>query len=85
MSTYGVQHVLDFLSGLDRTRETPTLSVYQDSVVHLTDTMTPRIDKALGTDAFPHLIKFLMKHELLIKFLKMKPPTFQGTESEDTF
>lgn len=45
--------------------------------------MAPRIDEASRTDAFPHPILGSMitgiEHDLLIKFLKIKPPTCQGT------
>lgn len=45
------------------------------------------MDEALRTNVFPYLVlDFVMigmEHNLLTKFFKMKPPIFQGTESED--
>lgn len=49
--------------------------------------MAPRMDQVVGIDAFPHQILGSMmtatENEIQIKFLKMKPPTFQGIKSED--
>lgn len=47
------------------------------------------IDEASGTNAFPCQVLSLMitgtEHDMLTKFLKMKPQTFQGTEYENPF
>lgn len=53
---------------------------FQDVVVHLTISMAPIIDEALGTNVFPYsILGFVitgMKYELLTKFIKIKPPIF---------
>lgn len=72
--------MLDFLSGIAGTRATPIILVYQALDIHPTITMAPTMDEALGIGVFPHLVLGSVmigtKHELLTKFLKIKPPTF---------
>lgn len=47
------------------------------------------MDEASGIDVFFHpLLGPMMtrtKHKIVTKFLKLKPPVFQGTESDDAF
>lgn len=51
--------------------------------------MAPILDKASGIDVFPRLIlgsgMNSTEHDLLIKSLKIKPPIFHGTDTEDVF
>lgn len=62
---------------------------YQALVFNPTTFIAPRVDEALGTSNFPHLALGSMintiEHELLIKFLELKHPTFQHIESENNF
>lgn len=52
MSTEFAQLVLAFLNGLAGTKATPMESVYLAFVVHPTNFMDSRIDKALGPKLF---------------------------------
>lgn len=80
MSVEVVLKVLAFLNGLARTGATPMVPPYLVLVIYPTAAKAPQIDKDLRVDAFSHLllgsVKDDMEHELLRKFLKMKPQTF---------
>ena len=49
----------------------------------------PRMDASLEVGTFPRLtigpIMTSDQHEILSKFLKLKPPVFKGAESEDAY
>ena len=51
--------------------------------------VAPRMDASLEIGTFPRLttgpIMTSDQHELFSKFLKLKPPVFKGTESEDAY
>lgn len=75
-----IQQVLAFLSGFLGTGATPLVLVFKSLVVDPIIPMAFRIDESLGNNIFPYLILCLvmiaMKHDLLTKFLKMKPLIF---------
>lgn len=89
VSSEVIQQVLAFLNGLDGNRITPTLLTFQVLGAHPTTTLALRVDESLGTAIFSHpILGFVMtrsEHELLNKFLKMKPPSFHGAETKDAF
>lgn len=72
------QQVLFFLSGLAGIGATPIVPTFQVFAVYPTFTLATKIDDSLGTNVFPctflGLIMTGTKHELLTKFLKIKPP-----------
>ena len=57
--------------------------------VQHTAAVAPRIDASLEIGTFPRLttspIMTSDQHELFSKFLKLKPPVFKGSESEDAY
>ena len=63
---------------------TPLVSEVQHAAI-----MAPRMDASLDIGTFPCLtigpIMTNDQHELLSKFLKLKPPVFKGAESEDAY
>lgn len=81
--------MLAFLSGLEGIRATPIIPSFEDPIVYPTICMAPRMVEASWADAFSHLVLGYMmtgtERDLLTKFLKMKPPTFKGTNPNDTF
>lgn len=78
-----------FICELASTRATLATLSYQFLGFLPTATISPKIDGALGTEIFPHPVlgPFITRaeHGMLIKFLKIKPPTFVGSGMEDTF
>ncbi|XP_049351058.1 uncharacterized protein LOC125815564 [Solanum verrucosum] len=87
-----INQVLTYLSGLsDQGQAPPTFSSLApqvQGVQHAAD-VAPRMDASLETGTFPRLttgpIMTSDQHDLFIKFLKLKPPVFKGTESEDAY
>ncbi|XP_049386266.1 uncharacterized protein LOC125850460 [Solanum stenotomum] len=87
-----INQVLTYLSGLsDQGQAPPTFSLLApqvQGVQHAVD-VAPRMDASLETGTFPRLttgpIMTSDQHDLFIKFLKLKPPVFKGTESEDAY
>lgn len=81
-----VQHVLAFLSELAGTLSAPTVSTLQALGTQPFDTIA-RIEGALGTNSFfNHSLVPVMngiEHEMLTKFLKLKPALFRVTKSKD--
>lgn len=77
------------MSGLADTGATPVIPAYQFLGVQATAKATCRMSKALGIDIYPLLMSgpFITEteYDMLIKFLKMKHPTFVGCKTEDTF
>lgn len=62
---------------------------FQALIVCTIIVMASKMDESSSTDVFPHLVLGSMmtgiEHELLTKKVKIKPPTFQSTESEEAF
>lgn len=81
--------MLAFLSGLVGTGATQTVPVFQALIVHPSIVIAPIMDKALKIDSFSHLVVGSvmngMEHVFLQNFIKIKPPTFECTESENVF
>ncbi|XP_049372096.1 uncharacterized protein LOC125837004 [Solanum verrucosum] len=87
-----INQVLTYLSGLSDQGQAPpvfsSLAPQVQGVQHAAD-VAPRMDASLETGTFPRLttgpIMTSDQHDLFIKFLKLKPPFFKGTESEDAY
>lgn len=87
-----INQVLTYLSGLSDQGQAPpafsSLAPQVQGVQHAAD-VAPRMEASLETDTFPRLttgpIMTNDQHDLFIKFLKLKPPVFKGTESEDAY
>lgn len=81
--------MLYFLSGLGSIRYTHVMHSYQFIGAQLTTVIAPGVCEALETGIFPHTmlgpIMTKTKHDMINKFLKMKPPTLLGSEIEDVF
>ena len=87
-----INQVLTYLSGLSDQGQTPPVfsaPAPQVQGVQHAAAVTPCMDASLEVGTFPRLtIGSIMigdQHELLIKFLKLKPPVFKGAESEDAY
>ena len=87
-----INQVLAYLSGLsDQGQTTPVFSAPAPQVpgAQHAAAVAPRMDASLEISAFTRLttgpIMTSDQHELLTKFLKLKPPVFKGTESEDAY
>lgn len=78
-----VQHVLDFLCGLEGTGATSTVQATQDPVTCPATTTVLKMDKASGTDAFFDLllgpVMTRTEHDMMTKLLKLKPLVFHGS------
>lgn len=84
-----LQQVLDFLSGLAGIKANPTLPSSRAPIIHTAIVMASRMDKASWTNAFLRPVQGSImtgtEDDLLTKFQKMKPPTFQGIGFKNTF
>ena len=87
-----INQVLAYLSGLSDQGQTPLVfsaPAPQVLEVQHASTASPRMDVPLEIGMFPRLttgpIMINDQHELLSKFLKLKPPVFKGAESEDVY
>ena len=87
-----INQVLAYLSGLsDQGQAPPLFSAPPPQVpkVQHAATVAPRMDASLEIGTFPRLttgpIMTNDQHELLSKFLKLKPQVFKGAESEDAY
>ncbi|WMV45532.1 hypothetical protein MTR67_038917 [Solanum verrucosum] len=84
-----IQHVLAFLSGLEGTGATLDVPITQVPGTQLVVATTPGMDEASGKKAILHpVLSPVMtgtKHELLTKFLKLKPPFFHDIKSENVY
>ncbi|XP_069146470.1 uncharacterized protein [Solanum lycopersicum] len=87
-----INQVLAYLSGLSDQGQTPPVfsaPAPQVPEVQHAATVAPRMDASLEIGTFPRLttgpIMTNDQHELLSKFLKLKPPVFKGAESEDAY
>lgn len=73
---------LTFLSGMVSFEIISMVPVVQVPVPHPIVVATPNMEGTLGNNAFFHpLLGSMMigiEHDILIKFLKSKPPVFQG-------
>ena len=87
-----INQVLTYLSGLSDQGQTPPMfsprAPLVPGVQHAT-VVAPRMDASLEVGMFHRLttgpIMTSDQHELLTKFLKLKPPVFKGAESEDAY
>ena len=87
-----INQVLAYLSGLSDQGQTPSLfsapAPQVPGVQHAT-AVAPRMDASLEIGTFPRLttghIMTSGQHEHFTKFLKLKPPVFNGAESEDAY
>ena len=87
-----INQVLAYLSGLsDQGQTPPVFSAPAPQVpdVRQAAAEAPRMDTSLEIGTFPRLttgpIMTSNQHELFSKFLKLKPPIFNGAESEDAY
>ena len=87
-----INQVLAYLSGLSDQGTTPPVfsaTAPQAPEVQHAATMAPGMDASLDIGTFPRLttgpIMTNDQHELFSKFLKLKPPVFNGAESEDAY
>ena len=87
-----INQVLAYVSGLSDKVQTPLVifaPAPQVPGVQHGAAVAPRMDTSLEIGTFPRLttgpIMTSDQHELLSKFLKLKPPVFKGTESEDAY
>lgn len=89
LSSEVVQQVLAFLGELTCIGATPTVLTTQASGTSLIATTIPMMDEASCIEAFfrPLIGPVMtgMKHDMLTKFIKLKPPTFHDLENEDAF
>ena len=87
-----INQVLTYLSGLSDQGQTPPVfsapAPQVPGVQHVV-VVAPRMDASLEVGMFPRLttgpIMICYLHELFSKFLKLKPPVFNGAESEDAY
>ena len=87
-----INQVLAYLSGLFHQGKTPPVfsaPAPQVPGVQHAVAAAPRMDASLEIGTFPLLTTgptmTNYQHELFSKFLKLKPPVFKGTESEDAY
>ena len=87
-----INQVLSYLSGLSdqgQTRPVFSASAPQVSRVQHAAVVAPCMDASLKVGTFPRLTTGLLmtrdQHELLCKFLKLRPQVFKGAESEDAY
>ena len=87
-----INQVLAYLSGLSDQGQTPPVfsaSAPQVTVVRHAASGAPRMDVSLEIGTFPCLttgpIMTSDLHDFFSKFLKLKPPVFNGAESEDAY
>ena len=87
-----INQVLTYLSGLsDQVQTPPVFSAPAPQVlgVQHAAAMAPRMDASLEIGTFTRLttgpIMTSDQHELFNKFLKLKPPVFKGSDSEDAY
>ena len=87
-----INQVLAYLSGLSNQGQTPPVfsaPAPQVPGVQHAAAVDPHMDASLEVGTFPRLTTGSTmtsdQHELFTKFLKLKPPVFKGTESEDSY
>ena len=87
-----INQVLTYLSGLSDPGHTPPVfsaAAPQVQGVQHKVVVAPRMDASLEVGTFSRLTTGSIitgdRHELFIKFLKLKPPVFKGAESEDAY